>query len=101
MIDMISYSVHKAYTVTLEISALIASSIVVFIEKLDTTTRLAGGIVAVAIGVCAIIRAYWEIKIKRREHERLVKELELKDQEIDEFLEARKYRKLLKEENED
>ena len=85
----IVYINHKMLTKIFEWSLFLFLSIQAM-ESITLWVRLICGVIAVPAGVLLLLRTYWEIKVKRREHEIKLKERERKDQEMWEHLEARK-----------
>lgn len=77
---MTNYYAHKTVTILLEMFGFSVAAITIFIEQLDTGARFVGALVAIVIGICAVIRAVVEIKIKRSELRLKKKQEEIHDQ---------------------
>jgi RsiW-degrading membrane proteinase PrsW (M82 family) len=78
--DMLHYSSHKVVTVIMETFTMAISFSITFIETLDAIARVTGALVAIIVAIGAAGRAYWEMKIKRREHELKKQQKEINDQ---------------------
>ena len=87
--DQIAYIKHKIVTVMFE-SSVFAVWIYGLIKELDSAVQIILTVAAVITAVISIVRQYWEIKTKRREHEIAEIERDMLDQELWQRIEDRK-----------